>query len=187
MAPQHERLQNGVDTGRLVSTIEAIKDDPKIADFRFRAHTTWKGGGRCETHIKGFYGAGQEDASRTKPFVMQGDEPPVLLGQNTAPNAVESILHALTSCLSVGFVYNAAAQGIQVDALEFDVEGTLDLHRFLGLDGNRRAGYKNIDVTYRVEADAPREKLEELCRYVQDTSPVMDILRNPVEVNVKMA
>ena len=67
-----------------------------------------------------------------------------------------------------------------------DVEGELDLHAFLGLSDEVRPGYEQINLTYRVEADAPREKLEELCGYVQKTSPVMDILRNPVPVSVAL-
>lgn len=187
MTQEQAQAMNGVDVGQLVSTIDAIKNDPALARFQFRAHTTWNGGGKTETRIQGFHGAGQEDDSRSKPLVMHGDEPPVLLGDNTAANAVESILHALASCLSVGFVYNAAAKGIKVDALDFDLEGDLDLHRFLGLDREKRAGYNKIRVDYHVEADAPREALVDLCQYVQDTSPVVDILRNPVEVEIKMA
>jgi uncharacterized OsmC-like protein len=96
-------------------------------------------------------------------------------------------LHALASCLAVGFVYNAAAQGVQVDGLEFDLEGDIDLHGFLGLSEQIRPGYQNIRVSYRVKSDAPREKLEELCEYVQKTSPVLDIIRNPIPVSVTLA
>jgi uncharacterized OsmC-like protein len=107
-------------------------------------------------------------------------------GLNTAPNAVETVLHALTSCLSVGFIYNAAAKGIQVRSLEFDIEGELDLRGFLGLDEDTRAGYHNIKVDYRVDADAPRDQIVDLCEYVQKTSPVLDMLRNPVDVQVRL-
>lgn len=178
---------NGVDVDQLVETIEAIEADPELADFRFRATSTWEGGGRTETRIQAFDHAGQPDDSRDKPFVLQGDEPSVLLGDDTAPNAVETVLHALSSCLAVGFVYNAAAKGIEVESLDFDIEGELDLHGFLGLDEDTRAGYHRIEVTYEVEADAPREDLVELCEYVQETSPVVDVLRNPVDVEVRMA
>lgn len=178
---------NGVNVDDLVETIGAIENDPDLAQFQFRARTEWKSGGRSRTEIKDFTYAGAEDDSRDEPFVLEGDEPPVLLGGNTAPNAVETVLHALASCLSVGFVYNAAAKGIEVDRLDFDLEGDLDLRGFLGLDPDVRPGYSNIRVTYRVEADAPREDLEELCRYTQDTSPVVDLLRNPVDVKVSMA
>jgi uncharacterized OsmC-like protein len=128
-----------------------------------------------------------EDSSRAEPFVLEGDEPPVLLGGNAGPNAVEAVLHALASCLAVGFVYNAAALGIKVERLDFDLEGDLDLHAFLGLSDTMRPGYQGIRLTYRIVTDAPREKVEELCDYVQKTSPVLDIIRNPVPVTVTLA
>lgn len=177
---------NGVNVDQLVSTVEAIKEDPCLAEFRFRTNTEWIEGGHSRTRIQGFYGAGAEDTSRAEPFYLEGDEPPVLLGANAGPNAVETVLHALASCLAVGFIYNAAAQGITVDSLEFDLEGELDLHAFLGLSDDVRPGYKNIELTYRVACDAPKEKVVELCNYVQKTSPVLDILRNPVPVSVKL-
>lgn len=178
--------RNGIDVDQLIGTIDAVKKNPEIARFQFRAHTEWVDGGHSRTTIQGFYGAGEEDRSRTEPFVVEGDEPPVLLGTNRAPNAVEAVLHALASCLTVGFVYNAAAEGIRVESLDFDLEGDLDLHGFLGLSDEVRPGYDGIRVTYRVQADAPREKIEELCAYVQRTSPVLDILRNPVPVTIRL-
>jgi uncharacterized OsmC-like protein len=119
--------------------------------------------------------------------VLEGDEPPLLLGQNAGPNAVEAVLHALASCLAVGYVYNAAALGIAIEELSFDLEGDLDLRAFLGLSDTVRPGYSGIRLTYRVKADAPREKLEALCDYVQRTSPVLDMLRNPVPVTIALA
>jgi uncharacterized OsmC-like protein len=178
---------NGVNVQQLVDTVNAIKANPELARFQFRTTTEWAGGGHSRTRVQSFYGAGGEDTSRTKPFIMEGDEPPVLLGANAGPNAVEAVLHALASCLAVGFVYNAAAQGTKIEALSFDLEGDLDLQAFLGLSDKVRPGYEGIQVTYRVKSDAPREKLEELCDYVQRTSPVLDIIRNPVPVTMMLA
>lgn len=181
-----ETILNGVNVDQLVSTVGAIQQDPALAQFEFRAHTTWLSGGHCRTSIQGFHGAGGPDTSRSEPFELQGDEPPVLLGTNTAPNAVEVLLHALASCLAVGFVYNAAAKGIRIDALDFELDGQLDLRGFLGLADDVRPGYESIRVQYRVQSDAPREKLVELCEYVQRTSPVLDIIRQPVPVTVSL-
>lgn len=177
---------NGVNVDQLVGTIDAIKANPELARFQFRATNQWAGGAKSRTAIQGFWGAGAADSSREKPFYLSGDEPPVLLGSNAGPNAVETLLAALASCLAVGFIYNAAAQGIRVDSLEFSLEGDLDLRAFLGLSDQVRPGYENIRVRYRVKADAPREKLEALCEYVQKTSPVLDILRNPVPVSIEL-
>lgn len=179
-------MKNGVNVDQLVGTIEAIKGDPDIAKFQFRAETKWINGGHCQTEFKNFYGAKTEDTSRTQSLVIEGDEPSVLLGENHGANAVEAVLHALASCLCVGFVYNASAQGISIESLDFSLEGNIDLHAFLGLSETKRPGYENIKVKYRVKADAPKEKLEELCAYVQKTSPVLDILRNPVSVTIEM-
>ncbi len=179
-------LVNGVNVDQLVGTVNAVKENPALARFTFRARTEWAGGGHSRTTIQSFYGAGAEDTSRTGPFVLEGDEPPVLLGHNAGPNAVEAVLHALASCLAVGFIYNAAAQGIRVEALNFELEGDLDLRAFLGLTDTVRPGYAGIRLTYQVRSDAPREKLVELCDYVQKTSPVLDIIRNPVPVTVSL-
>lgn len=181
-----QTYMNGVNVDQLVDTIDLIKDQPELAKFKFRATTEWIDGGHSSTKIQSFYGAGQEDNSRNEAFVLEGDEPPVLLGANHGPNAVETVLHALTSCITVGFIYNSAAQGIPVEELKFNVEGDVDLHHFLGLSDKVRPGYENIRLTYRVKADVPEEKLQELDAYVQQTSPVLDILRNPVPVSVRM-
>jgi len=179
-------LINGVNVDQLVATVDAIKQNPDLARFQFRAHNEWLDGGHSRTIIQGFYGAGQEDTSRTKPFILEGDEPPVLLGTNAGANAVEAVLHGLASCLAVGFIYNAAAQGINVESLSFDIEGDLDLRAFLGLSDDVRPGYESIRLVYRVKSNAPREKLEALCEYVQKTSPVLDIIRNPVPVSFSL-
>ena len=175
---------NGVNVEQLVGTIEAVKGNADIAQFTFRATTEWINGGHSRTKIQGFYGATQEDTSRKKAFVLEGDEPPVLLGENHGPNAVEAVLHALSSCLAVGIVYNAAALGIEIHALNFSMEGDLDLHAFLGLTEEVRPGYKNISVKVDADTSAPKEKLEELLTYVKKTSPVLDIISNPVPVEV---
>ncbi len=177
---------NGVNVEQLFGTIDAVKSDPEIATFKFRSTTKWINGGHCQTEINGFYGAKQEDTTRLKPFVLEGDEPAVLLGENHGANAVEAVLHALASCLSVGIVYNASAMGIKINTLTFDLSGEIDLHAFLGLSEDLRPGYKNISVGVNLNADAPKEKLAELFEYVRKTSPVLDIVLNPVPVSFKL-
>ena len=69
---------NSVNVDQLISTINAIKDDPSIANFKFNGTTTWINGGHCKTQIQSFTGANTNDMSRTIPFILEGDEPHVL-------------------------------------------------------------------------------------------------------------
>ena len=62
----------------------------------------------------------------------------------------------------------------------------LDVRPFLGLEGPR-PGFTGIRVTGTVSSsNANEEQLVELCQYVQDTSPVRDIIANPVPVETRL-
>ena len=180
-------VQNGVNVDQLVGTVKAIQGTPSLARFKFRTTSRWGGGAKSTTAAKSFYGAGQEDVSRTQSFSMEGDEPPVLLGSNTAPNAVEALMAALSGCMTVSFIYPAAAQGIKVHSLEYSMEGDVDLQGFLKLSESVRPGLQNLRVTARVKADAPRATVQALLDHALATSPVLDCLRNPVRVDVSLA
>ena len=177
---------NGVNVDQLFSTIDAIKENPGLAKFEFRANNRWINGGHNRTNVKDFYGAGREDDSRKQTFVFDNDEPVVLLGEDNGANPVEFVLHALAGCLTTSLIYHAAAQGIKIDAVESKFEGDLDLRGFLGMSEDVRNGYENIRVTFKIKADAPEEKLKELCELAQKRSPVFDIVTNRVPVNVQL-
>lgn len=174
---------NGVDVDRLLATIDHIGHDRTLARFQFRARNQWIDGGHNRTTIKDFYGAGQEDSSRGEPFVVEAGEPPILLGDNEAPNAPEYLLHALAACLTGTIVYHAAARGIVLEGLECRIEGDVDLHGFLGLDESVRPGYEGIRVVFEASGDFDDEQLAELAR-LTGYSPVLDIVRNPVPVAI---
>ncbi|SNR28748.1 Uncharacterized OsmC-related protein [Haloechinothrix alba] len=179
--------RNGINVDQLLETISAVQADPTVAGFTFRASSQWQGGTYNTGAIGRFTHAGNEDGSRAEPFHLTGDEPPVLLGENRGPNAVELLLQALGFCYAVGYVANAAARGIEIDSMEYEVEGDIDLRSFLGLEG-RRAGFTEIRATARVSSpNATRDQLTELCQYVQDTSPVRDCLANAVPVTTTLA
>jgi uncharacterized OsmC-like protein len=176
---------NGVDVERLSGTIEHINSDPALARFQFRARNKWIDGGHNRSTIKAFYGAGQEDTSRTEPFVLDVDEPPVLLGENQGPNAGEYLLHALAACLTGTLVYHAAARGIALEGLDCTIEGDVDLHGFLGLDESVRPGFENIRVAFNAAGDFDDEQLAELASLTQ-YSAVRDTVANPVPVAIEV-
>jgi uncharacterized OsmC-like protein len=176
---------NGVEVDRLFDTINLIKQTPGLADFKFRLRNRWIDGSVNRSTINNFYGAGT-DNPHNKPFVLQADEPSVLLGTDSAPNPVEYLLHALVSCVTSALIYHAAAKGIHLKEVESKVEGSIDLHGFLGLDDNVRRGFNNIRIKFRIKADVPDEQLEELCQLGPKYSPVFDSVTNGVKVDVSL-
>lgn len=177
---------NGVNVDELSKTVAAVKKTASIAKFRFRADNTWIDGGHNRTSIRNFYGAGGEDTSRKTPFILDADEPKVLLGTDRGANPVEYVLTALAGCLTTSLVYHAAARGIAIEEVESHLEGDLDLRGFLGISEEVRNGYDNIRVTFKIKADAPEAQLRELVELAQKRSPVFDIVSHPVPVNVEL-
>ena len=183
METKTEQAVNGVDVARLYETIEAVQGNPGLAPFEFRAANRWVSGGHNRSTVEGFYGAGREDESRAEPFVLDADEPDVLLGADNGANPVEHVLHALAGCLTTSLVYHAAARGIEVEEVESKLEGDLDLRGFLGISDEVRNGYERIRVSYRIKG-VDEETAEELVRIAQARSPVFDIVSNGVPVQV---
>jgi uncharacterized OsmC-like protein len=83
-------------------------------------------------------------------------------------------------------VANAAAHGIEISRMDYEIEGDFDVRSFLGLEGPR-PGFTRIRAKGIVSSpNATREQLEELCQYVQDTSPVRDSLAHPIPVETTL-
>jgi len=176
-------LINGVNVDGLSSTVTAIKATPAIAKFTFRIQNEWVGASQNRSTVDTFYGAGQTQ-DRARPFVLEADEPPVLLGKDEAANPVEHLLHALAACLTTSMVYHAAARGIQIEAVESSLEGDIDLHGFLDLDPKVRKGYQGIRVTFKIKAGVTDEQLQEITQLGTGHSPVFDSLTCGVPVSV---
>jgi uncharacterized OsmC-like protein len=175
---------NGVDVVTLFATIDAVKGQPEIAKFQFRARNTWQSGTHSRTEISGFYGVGQEMAHR-QTTVYEADHPEVLTGTDHAPTPVESLLHAITACLTSGIGNIAAARGVRLTKVSSTAEGDIDLTGILGLAGGSvRNGYSQIRVNFDIEGDADEETLRGIVEQSRRRSAVYDALTNPTSVVV---
>jgi uncharacterized OsmC-like protein len=171
---------NGVDLDVLMETVGAIQKEPELGIARFRASNTWMDGNHNRSEVTGFYGARQEIA-HVQAFTMDADEPPILAGNDAAPNPVEHLLHALASCLTTSMVAHAAVRGIAIEELESELEGDIDLNGFLGLDDNVPKGYTEIRAKFRVKADpADVDGIKALAEF----SPVFNTITKSANVEV---
>jgi uncharacterized OsmC-like protein len=173
---------NGVDIETLMGTVNAIKDEPELGACRFRARNSWLGGNHNRSTVTGFYGAKQEIAHR-QTFTMDADEPAILAGNDEGANPVEHLLHALASCLTTSMVAHAAVRGIEIDELESELEGDIDLRGFLGLDLDVPKGYTEIRAKFRVRARPEDvDRIRELARF----SPVFQTITRGAKVAVEV-
>lgn len=178
-------VTNGINVTEYEEIFQAVKEEPELAKFQFRARNKWDWGGYNRTTIKGFYGAGEEQGAENRTFVVDADEPPVLLGEDRSPNPVEYLLHALAACLTSSIIYKAAARGITIESLESTLEGDLDARAFLELSNEERKGYQNIRVTFKVKSDSSPEEIKEMAEF----SPVLDVVTHgtPVSLQIEKA
>jgi uncharacterized OsmC-like protein len=177
-------VRNGIDTAQVYGTLDALKAQPELARFEFRVKNRWISGPHSRSTIHGFWGAGQEDASREAPFEVDASEPPVLFGHNEAPNPAEYLLHALAGCLTLTIVNVAAARKVTLTEVSSTLEGVLDARGATGIDPSYRNGFERIRVSFSIKGDAPREKLEEIVERAKARSVVYDMVTNPVPVDV---
>ncbi|MHB8920047.1 MAG: OsmC family protein [Halothiobacillus sp.] len=116
------------------------------------------------------------------------DEPPHLLGEDTAPNPSEALLAALGACLAVGVHANATSRGIKLTKLELHIEGDINVTAVWGtgdLDEDKPLGFTAIRVKFDVETLSPLStaELDELLQHAKKWSPVANTMMRPVALD----
>lgn len=176
-----EIIRNGVNVTKLAGTIRALEQQPALAEFKFRARNKWDTGGHNQATIDSFYGVCQEMAHK-HPFQMDADEPAILLGEDNGANPVEYVLAGLSGCMTTTLAYHAAGRGLNIESIESEFEGDINLEGLLDINPQVRPGYREIRVKFKVRGDADEATIQELVR----KSPVYDTLAQPVKITVQV-
>lgn len=165
----------GFNQDALMGLINAVKADPAVGKTVWKANTQWLGGFRSQAKIRD--------------FTVSMDEPTALGGSDTGPNMVEMVLGAYGCCLTTGYAANAALRGIELEDIQIELEGDLDLNGFFGLKDPSECcpGYTNVraKVTLKAPKATPAE-IAALHAAVKATSPVGAILQRPIEVSTDL-
>jgi uncharacterized OsmC-like protein len=179
-------LRNGVNIEELNALVARVKANPAMGKFKFRSKSKWISRAHSQSTFDSLYGAGMEHR-RATPLLLEGDEPAALLGTDLAPNAGEAALHALSSCLGVTYAYSAAAMGIDITSLNFEMETDTDLRGFMELDPKVRPGLSQIRVKVHLDCNGTPQQIKELHAQVLRTSPLYDTFKNPVDIKLSTA
>ena len=167
------------DIERLKQELEANPDKGK---FKLRAKNRWIDGTQSLSLVSSFYGMGREFSTRSTPFIQTTDAPPVLLGKDLGPTPMEELLVALAASVTLTLSYRAAVAGIQVEEIECEVEGDMELQSIVDPAKSGDMGFDQIHITVRVKSAASEERLSELCA----SSPVLESLKRPIPVSISV-
>ena len=152
------------------NTRAAFREQPEAAAIAFSVESRL---------VDGF-----QSSVEARQFRFDSDEPEALGGGDTAPNPVEYLLAALSTCQEITYRLYADAMRIPVDGISVKLEGDLDLRGFLAVDDSVRPGYLSITGTVTLESSASEKDLARLKKAVDAHCPVLDGLRNPTPVEL---
>jgi uncharacterized OsmC-like protein len=179
-------VDNGVNIDALRTAREHLSEAPEAAQFEWRATCEWVSGTHSRSTITDFSGLGQQHAHR-QVFEFEADHPQLFASEDNGATPPEIVLAALASCLTAGIATVATQRDVQLNAVKATVRGSMDIQGILGIDGDVRNGFDTIDVTYEIDADAPRADIEAIVAQSEKRSAVFDIVANPTTVRVALA
>ncbi|WP_048056544.1 OsmC family protein [Thermococcus sp. 4557] len=122
--------------------------------------------------------------AKVRDFEVLVDEPAEIGGTDGGPNPVEYLLVALAGCLNVTIRGIAGERGISVESLGLAITGKLNPAKFQGISEEGRAGFTEVTVSVYLKTDAPKEKIEELLKEVEERCPVTDNLKNETPIRI---
>ncbi len=128
-------------------------------------------------HIKGLY-----TETNVREHIVKSDYAEAAGGSNLAPNPIELLLSAMASCIEAAFYEFAVHEGLRIDRLSVDIEGTLDLRGLFMID-DAEAGFKNIKYKLTIESQDEEKRLRELAEKVISHCPVVESLVRPVPIS----
>lgn len=123
---------------------------------------------------------------KARDFEVIVDQNKGMGGSDNGPRPSEYVLAALAACHEVTYRLYADAMDIPLEEVSVSVTGYSDARGFFGLDDSVRAGFSHITGEINVRSSATDSELEQLRRAVNHHCPVLDDLRHPVSVELKL-
>ncbi len=150
---------------------EAISQNPKTAQLKYRAEVIWNGDVHCTSTI------------RNLPPVPV-DEPAAFGGGDAAQSPGDLILTALGSCQGIMYAALASAMGIELTSCKIKLSGNLDLHGLFGMGADKGIppGFQDIEFESIIESPASDEELKQLVDAVEAQCPILDTLVRSISV-----
>ena len=111
------------------------------------------------------------------------DEPPLFGGEDTAPSPIAMLLASLAGCVNAIGQWVAKEMNFKVEKLTVDINGEVDATAFFTGNMEKRAGFSDIEVAIKLDADITEAQKEIWLKNVIERCPVSDNLMNGTIVN----
>ena len=123
---------------------------------------------------------------KIRDFEVIVDQPGNMESTDRGPRPSEYVLAALAACHEVTYRLYADAMDIALDSVSVSVTGVSDAKGFFSLDEETPAGFSEIYRTINIVSDASDDDIERLRQAVNRHCPVLDDMRRPVSVDLKL-
>jgi len=123
---------------------------------------------------------------KVRDFEVIVDQPANMESTDQGPRPSEYVLAALAACHEVTYRLYADAMEIPLDNVAVSVTGVSDAKGFFSLDEETPAGFSEIVGTIAIVSSASDDDIERLRQAVNRHCPVLDDLRRPVSVDLKI-
>src|SRR5215204_1215139 len=98
----------------------------------------------------------------------------------------DMLLEALVACAGVTLKAVATALEIELRKGAVKAEGDLDFRGTLGVDKTAPVGFRAIRLSFELDTDAPKEKLDQLLKLTERYCVVFQTLNNKPDLQVRL-
>lgn len=141
--------------------IDLFRKKPEAAIYKPRVSSR---------HVKGLY-----TETKVRDHLIKADYPVPAGGDNQAPNPVELLLASFAACIESAFYEFALYEGLTINSISVEIEGTLDLRGLFMID-DVQAGFRDLTYHFTIESPDDEDKVRGLAERVVAHCPVVDSL-----------
>ena len=174
---------NGVNTDALRGAISAVAKDPAKGATHWEVSSEWRGGARSDTQVSGCIISGQHVP---RDFTIRIDEPLELCGTNKFANPQEYLIAALNACMIVTYVNYCSLDGIELEELRIETEGSIDMRGVFSLDPTVTSCYDQVRYTIFIKGSGTPEQFERIHRTVMAASPNYFTVSNAIDMKPRL-
>jgi uncharacterized OsmC-like protein len=176
-------MLNNINIAGLSEYANEVKEQNIEGKASYGIKLNWESGTKTTVSTKNMV-LGEHKLIRDFKFTI--DEPNELLGVNCAPNPAEYMLGGMAGCMAVTFMAGATAMNIEINQLQLEIDGELDLRGFLGLNPDVNPGFPELKFIFYVEGNGTQEQYEKLMERVTMHSPNYNTIKNEVKLIGKL-